>query len=72
MKLNNIHGFGCIDDYVNYKINKYTDKPKTFETLFELMFDETDNVMAELSDGYRVSKITYGDFKLIFGRFLLI
>lgn len=63
MKLNNIHGFNTIDEYVKYKIQKYSEKEKNFETLFEFMFDETDNVMAETSDGYRVNKITYGEYK---------
>lgn len=63
MKLNNIHGLGSIDAYVKYKIKKYAEMPKSFESLFELMFDETDNIMAEFSDGYRINKITYGQYK---------
>ena len=63
MKLNNIHGFGSIDDYVKFKIAEYGDKEKNFETLFDFMFYETDNIIAEFSDGYRITKITYGEFK---------
>lgn len=63
MKLSNIHGFTSIDAYVKYKIDKYSRLDKSFESLFELMFDETDNVMAETSDGYRITKITYGEYK---------
>ncbi len=63
MKLTNIHGFRTIDDYVKYKLEKYSGKEKSFESLFELMFDETDNVMTEISDGYRITKTTYGQFK---------
>lgn len=63
MKLNNVHGYGTIENYVKYKISKYSAMEKNFESLFECMFDETDNIMAEHSDGYRVEKITYGEFK---------
>ena len=63
MKLNNIHGFSSIDAYVKYKIEKYSREEKNFASLFEMMFDETDNIMAEISDGYRVRKITYGEYK---------
>ena len=63
MRLNNIHGCAGIDEYVEYKIKKYSAKEKNFESLFELMFDEADNVMAETSDGYRITKITYGQYK---------
>lgn len=63
MKLNNVHGYDTIDDYVNYKISKYSKMDKNFESLFECMFDETNNIMAEISDGYRITKITYGAYK---------
>ena len=63
MKLNNVHGLKTIDAYVKYKIDKYSGMEKNFESLFELMFDESDNIMAETSDGYRVNKITYAEYK---------
>lgn len=63
MKLNNIGGFRSIDEYISDKSKRYGKEDKTFGTLFEYMFSESDNVMAELSDGYRIRKITYGQFK---------
>ena len=63
MKLQNVHGLGSIDEYVKYKLALYKDKEKNFESLFEMMFDEKDNVMVETTDGYRVNKVTYGAFK---------
>lgn len=63
MRLQNIHGFANIDEYVRYKLSLYSKKEKTFETLFEFMFDESDNTMVETTDGYRINKVTYGDFK---------
>ena len=63
MNLNNIHGFSSLDEYVKYKLTLFEGKEKNFESLFELMFDERDNVMIETTDGYRINRITYGEFK---------
>ncbi len=63
MKLNNIHDFKSIDEYVKYKISVYEGKEKNFESLFEMMFDESNNVMIETTDGYRINRVTYGEFK---------
>ena len=63
MKLNNIHGFATIEEYVRYKLSRYASEEKDFESLFRYMFDETENVMAEISDGYRIKKITYGEYR---------
>ncbi|MBO5944998.1 MAG: AMP-binding protein [Clostridia bacterium] len=63
MKLNNIHGFGTIEEYVKYKLSMYEGEKKNFESLFRYMFDESENVMAEISDGYRIKRITYGAYR---------
>lgn len=63
MKLNNIAGFDSIDEYVGSKLAEYSAREKSFETLFEFMFSEKNNVMAESSDGYRIKKQTYGEVK---------
>ena len=63
MKLNNIGGFSSVDEYVKHRLSLYESKEKSFETLFSEMFSETDNVMTEISDGYRIKRITYGEFK---------
>lgn len=63
MKLTNVGEFCTIDDFVKNKIEIYRVREKTMETLFELMFSESGNVMAEISDGYRIKKTTYGEFK---------
>ena len=63
MKLNNIANFDNIDDYVEAKLSEYSAREKSFETLFEFMFSEKNNVMAEFSDGYRIRKHTYGEVK---------
>jgi len=63
MRLQNIHGLRSVEQYVAYKLALYKEKEKNFASLFELMFDEQDNVMVETTDGYRINKITYGAFK---------
>ena len=62
MQLTNIRGFRTINEYVSWKISEYGKCEKTFATLFEYMFSERSNIMAEISDGYRVKKLTYGEF----------
>ncbi len=62
MQLTNILGHRTLTEYVSWKLGEYEKKEKTFETLFEYMFSERDNIMAEISDGYRIKKLTYGEF----------
>ncbi len=63
MKLTNVAGFDNIEGFVKHKLSEYEKEEKNFETLFEFMFKEKDNIMVETSDGYRINKISYGDFK---------
>ena len=62
MQLTNIKGHHTIQEYVSAKITEYGKCEKTFATLFEYMFSERENTMAEISDGYHVKKLTYGQF----------
>lgn len=61
MKLNNIHGFSSIDDYVIDKLKRYGEQPHTMENLYRAMFEETDNIIWETTEGYRIRKTTYGE-----------
>ncbi len=63
MKNDNFCGFGSIDEYVRHKLSSYEKEEKNFETLFRYMFCDADNVMVETSDGYRIKKVTYGEFR---------
>ena len=62
MQLTNIRGHRNLNEYVSWKLGEYAKCEKTFATLFEYMFSERENTMAEISDGYRVKKLTYGQF----------
>lgn len=61
MKIDNLHGFKSIDKFVEYKLNRLESGDKNFETLFELMFSEKENVLFEKTEGYKIKKITYGE-----------
>lgn len=63
MKLTNISGFKNIEEYILHKLSLYELREKSFDTLFEFMFSEADNVMYETSVGYRIKKVTYGEAK---------
>ena len=61
MVLKNIGKFTDIGEYVNDKIHRFKKEDKNCKTLFRYMFSERENTMAELSDGYRIKKISYGE-----------
>ena len=50
-----------IDSFVEAKLKSLDDSPIGFESLFELMFREKENLMYEKSEGYRIKKTTYGE-----------
>ena len=62
-KLDNIAGFPTLQDYAVAKLERYEKQEKNFSTLFEMMFSEQENIMAEITDGYRIKKQTYGQFR---------
>lgn len=59
-RLQNIAGFRTVQAFVSHKVACF-DKDRTFQTLFSLMFSERENVIFEQSDGYRITKTTYGE-----------
>lgn len=60
MKLNNLGGYRSINSFVDGKIASFEKTEKDFAALFDVMFSERENVMYEKSDGYRITKTTYG------------
>lgn len=63
MKLNNVGNFSTINAFVEHKISVFSKEEKTFKNLFNHMFSESENIMAETSDGFRIKKVTYGECK---------
>ena len=63
MKAEGLGGFKSIKEYVLFKLKRFEAMPKTFDTLFELMFSEKENVMFEKNDGYNIFSATYGEVR---------
>ncbi len=61
MKLTNVGEFNSITPFVEDKLNKFSSAEKNFLSLFSFMFSERENVMAEISNGFSVKKLTYGE-----------
>ena len=52
-----------INAFVRAKLRAFSDGNADFSHFFELMFSEPENIMYELSVGYRIVKTTYGEAK---------
>ncbi len=48
---------------VRYKTQAINNKEQTFESLFEIIHDTNDKVFSEITDGFKIKKITYGQIK---------
>ena len=53
MRLTNIAGLKNVGDYVAWKLGIFGREEKTFRNLFKYMFSEENNIISEVSDGYR-------------------
>lgn len=58
-----IANFKSIPKFVEHKMRMLRDSAISMESLYALMFSESENVMFEESDGYRIIKTTYGEVK---------
>ncbi|MBR3639172.1 MAG: AMP-binding protein, partial [Clostridia bacterium] len=54
-------GYKTINAFVEAKLDRVEKSAHDLETMFGLMFSESENVMYEKSEGYRVRKTTYGE-----------
>ena len=63
MKYTNLGSHKTIDSFVKYKLNELENVSPRFDTLFDLMFQEEENIMYEESLGYRIRKVTYKEAK---------
>lgn len=61
MTIQNLGGFKKIEDLIAHKLTAFEKEKTSFAALFNLMFSERENVLAEYSDGYRIKKVTYGE-----------
>ena len=61
MARSDLGGYSSINRYVRAKVNQLYTTDKTFSALYELMFSEKQNVLAETTDGYKIIRKTYGE-----------
>ena len=61
MKNPTLAGFSRVNDYVKDKLRRFESMEPGFASLFELMFSERDNVLYEVSEGYKIVRTTYGE-----------
>ena len=62
-KYDNLCGFKNIDAFVAHKLDTLESLPKTYDSLFSMMFAESDNVLWERTNGYKIEKRTYREAK---------
>ncbi len=55
--------FNTIDEFVEAKLADFKKAERCFLSFFELMFRESENIMFEKSEGYRIRAFTYGESK---------
>ncbi len=61
MKINDKKEFSSTLEFTKNKISRYEKEEKNFETFFDFMFSERENVFSEIADGYKIKKLTYGE-----------
>lgn len=49
---------------INKKMFELNNSNKTFKDIFEITYSHSDKVFCELTDGYKIKKITYNEFKI--------
>ncbi|MBE6625250.1 MAG: hypothetical protein E7622_06360 [Ruminococcaceae bacterium] len=67
-----VYGIGScktIDQFVNMQMSALRKREQTFESVFELMFSNPENIMFETTDGNKIFKITYGEVADTVSRF---
>ncbi|MCR4617184.1 MAG: AMP-binding protein [Lachnospiraceae bacterium] len=52
-----------LDKYVSDKLERLMASEKNLKSIFKLMTDEPEKLFAESNDGYKITRITYGQFK---------
>lgn len=61
MARKDLGGYRSVNRYVREKLNWLHSTDKTFSALYELMFSEEQNIIAEKTDGYKIIRKTYGE-----------
>ena len=59
MKVLGIGNCKTIDEFVEVQMTALKQKEQTFESVYEIMFSQKENVMFETTDGNKIFKTTY-------------
>jgi len=60
MKVLGIGTCKTIDEFVHMQMSALRSREQTFESVYELMFSQRENIMFETTDGNKIYKLTYG------------
>ena len=60
MYVEGIGQFKSFKEFLSTKANEYAKSDRKLSDLFGFMFSEKQNIFAEISEGYKIKKITYG------------
>ena len=52
-----------LNKYINSKMKKLNNSKKTFKDIFEITHDQDDRVFAEITDAYKIKKMSYTECK---------
>lgn len=52
-----------LNKYINQKMKMLNESSKTFKDIFEITHDQKDRVFAEITDGYKIKKMSYTECK---------
>lgn len=69
MARQDLGGYVSLNKYVRNKIKNLRLTDKTFSALYNLMFSEEKNILAEWSEGYKIVRKTYGESRACIERF---
>ena len=61
MARRDLGGYTSVNKYIRQKINRLHSTDKTFSALYDLMFSESQNIISEKTDGYKIITKTYGE-----------
>lgn len=61
MKVLGIGNCKTIEQFVDQQMTALKQREQTFESVYEIMFSQRDNIMFETTDGNKIYKITYGE-----------
>ncbi|MCR4911747.1 MAG: non-ribosomal peptide synthetase [Bacilli bacterium] len=63
MKYTNLGQFSSIKPYIEDKLSRLSNLDRSFDSLFNMMFENEPNILFEENTGFRIKRYTYGECK---------